>query len=231
MSNIPPASLPTSSNSSPSIFETISCPQGTYCEHLDSLGSLSPHWQSLIETLDQRGIDALKLDHERAKRMRHEDGATINPYDDLTEQTSSWALDMIPLPLASQEWAQIEAGVKQRMGLLEKVLQDTYGPQNLLKNGNIASELIFANPNFLHVCHGIQPSGNRHLTFYAADIYRGPDGQFRVFRDYSVNPAGLGYALENRLVMSRVFSGLYHKTQIRRLAPFFQAFHRAFIEI
>lgn len=162
--------------------------------------------------------------------MRHEDGATINPYDDLSEPTSSWDLDMIPMPLASQEWAQIEAGIKQRMSLLEQVLQDTYGPQNLIKNGNIDSELIFANPNFLHACHGIQPSGNRHLTFYAADIYRASDGQFRVFRDYSMNPAGIGYVLENRLVMSRVFSKLYHRTQIRRLAPFFQTFHRAFIE-
>ncbi len=92
------------------------------------------------------------------------------------------------------------------------------------------AELVFANPNFLHSCHGIEPSGNRFLTFYAADLYRGADGRFRVLRDYGSHPAGLGYALENRIVMSRVFSELYHKTQIRRLAPFFQTFHRALIE-
>ena len=230
MSNTVPVSSPISSSASPSIFETITCPQGSYCEHLDPGGGLRPHWKSLLETLASKGKDVLTQDHERAKRRRHEDGATINPFDDLTEQTSSWSLDMVPLPLSSQEWGQIEAGIKQRMGLLEKVLRDTYGPQNLLKNGSIDSELIFANPNFLHACHGIEPSGNKHLTFYAADLYRAPDGQFKVYRDYSVNPAGLGYTLENRLVMSRVFSRLYHKTQIRRLAPFFQKFHRAFIE-
>ncbi|WP_136809650.1 circularly permuted type 2 ATP-grasp protein [Desulfosediminicola flagellatus] len=214
----------------PSIFETNVCPPGSYCEAFDSQGLPRLHWQSLLETLDQRGRAQLESDYERAKRMRHEDGATINPYDDLTEQTTSWALDMIPLPIAAKEWTQIEAGVKQRMGLLEEVLRDTYGAQLLLKNGNLPSELIYANPNFLHECYGIQPSGNRYLTFYAADLYRGEDGQFRVFRDYGMNPAGLGYALENRLVTSRVFSGLYHKTQIRRLASFFQTFHRAFIE-
>lgn len=230
MSNSAPGSSPVSLDSSPSLFETITCPQGSYCEQLDSQGSLRPQWQSLLLELDRKGHTALCSDDERVKRMRHEDGATINPYDDLMEPTSSWDLDMIPLPLASKEWDQIEAGIKQRMGLLEKVLQDTYGPQNLFKNGNIDSEFIFANPNFLHACHGIQPPGNRYLTFYAADLYRGPDGQFRVFRDYSMNPAGLGYALENRLVMSRVFSKLYHKTQIRRLAPFFQTFQRSLIE-
>ena len=51
-----------------------------------------------------------------------------------------------------------------------------------------------------------------------------------MFRDYGANPAGLGYALENRIVISRVFSELYHKTQVRRLAPFFQTFHRSLIQ-
>ncbi|MBU0946053.1 MAG: circularly permuted type 2 ATP-grasp protein [Proteobacteria bacterium] len=223
-------SPPEASKSFPSIFKTLSCPPDSYCESFDSQGSPRPHWQNLLNTFDKRGMTALESDHERVERMRHEDGATINPYDNLTEQTTAWALDMIPLSLATQEWTQIEAGIKQRMGLLEKVLEDTYGPQDLLKNGTIPSELIYANPHFLHACHGIKPSGNRYLTFYAADLYRGPDGQFRVLRDYGASPAGLGYALENRIVMSRVFSSLYQKTQIRRLAPFFKIFQRSVVE-
>ncbi|WP_163339509.1 circularly permuted type 2 ATP-grasp protein [Desulfopila sp. IMCC35008] len=214
----------------PSLLATVSCPAGSYCELFSASASLRPHWQPLIEALDQKGEATLESDHERARRMRHEDGATINPFDDLTEQTTSWALDMIPFPVSAQEWSGVESGLKQRAGLLEKILADTYGAQDLLKNGRIDSELFFANPNFLHSCHGIQPSENRYLTFYAADIYRDPNGQFRVLRDYGGNPAGLGYALENRIVMSRLFSKLYHKTQIRRLAPFFNTFHRALIK-
>ena len=51
-----------------------------------------------------------------------------------------------------------------------------------------------------------------------------------MLRDYGANPAGLGYALENRIVISRVFPELYHQTQIRRLAPFFQTFHHSLIQ-
>jgi uncharacterized circularly permuted ATP-grasp superfamily protein len=51
-----------------------------------------------------------------------------------------------------------------------------------------------------------------------------------VLRDYGGNPAGLGYALENRIVISRVFPRLYHQTQIRRLAPFFHTFHNSLIQ-
>jgi len=214
----------------PSIFDAIPYPTSSYCEPFSAPACPRPHWQSLLETLDKRGLATLASDHERAKRMRHEDGATINPFDDLTEQTTSWALDMIPLPVSAREWAGIEVAVKQRASLLEKILADTYGPQNLLKGGKIASELIFANPNFLHSCHGILPPGNRYLTFYAVDMYRSSDGRFQVLADHGANPAGLGYALENRIVMSRLFSELYQKTQIRRLAPFFQTFHNALIK-
>ncbi len=213
-----------------SIFDTVSLGREGYCEAFSAEKKPRDHWRPILDALDAKGLVALEQHHERAKRMRHEDGATINPFDDPAERVTSWALDMIPFPISEGEWRGIEEGVTQRALLLEKIVADTYGPQQLLKNGSIPSELVFANPNFLHSCHGIQPSGNRFLTFYSADLYRGVDGRFRVLRDYGSNSAGLGYALENRIVMSRVFPELYHKTQIRRLAPFFQTFHRALIQ-
>ncbi|MGW8194805.1 MAG: circularly permuted type 2 ATP-grasp protein [Desulforhopalus sp.] len=214
----------------PSIFDTVPFPENGYCEYYFSPESPRQQWQSIVAAFDTMGVETLARHHDKAKRMRHEDGATINPFDDLTERSTSWALDLIPLVISASEWVTIETGLKQRAQLLEKILADTYGPQELLKSRMIPAELIFANPNFLHQCHGIKPSGNRHLTCYAADLYRGPDGKFRVLRDYGSQPPGLGYALENRIVMSRVLSDLYHKTQIRRLAPFFQTFHQAIIQ-
>ncbi len=222
--------LPSQKTKAASLFDAASLTKGAYNEAFSAESEPRDHWQPILGALDAKGPAALERHNERVKRMRHEDGATINPFDDNSEQASSWSQDMIPLPISEGEWTGIEVGLKQRALLLEKILADTYGPQLLLKNGSIPPELVFANPNFLHSCHGIQPSGNRFLTFYAADLYRGVDGRFRVLRDYGSQPAGLGYALENRIVMSRVFADLYHKTQIRRLAPFFQTFHRALIQ-
>ncbi len=183
-----------------SIFDTVLFSKDAYCEAFSAAAQPRAHWQPILGALDAKGPGVLAEHHQRAERMRHEDGATINPFDDTTKRAGSWALDMIPLPIAEGEWTEIEAGLIQRACLLEKVLMDIYGPQELLRNGSIPAELVFANPNFLHSCHGIQPSGNRFLTFYAADLYRGADGRFRVLRDYGSHPAGLGYALENRIV-------------------------------
>ncbi|WP_394707959.1 circularly permuted type 2 ATP-grasp protein [uncultured Desulfosarcina sp.] len=227
----PELNRPEASQAAPaSLFDTIVFPGNAHCEAFSSPTQPREHWQPLITALDATGAEMLNLRQDRVRRMRHEDGATYNPFDDPTGKGTPWSLEMIPLPITAGEWAGLEAGLAQRARLLEKILADIYGPQRLLKEGWIPSELIFANSNFLRPCHGIQPAGSRFLTYYAADLYRGADGRFRVFRDYGGNPAGLGYALENRIVISRVFPELYHQTQIRRLAPFFHTFHHSLIQ-
>ncbi len=213
-----------------SMFDAMALPGDAYGEAFMSPASPREHWNSLVAALDGTVPDVLNKRQDRVRRMRHEDGATYNPFDDATGRGTPWALEMIPLPLTAGEWAVLEAGLIQRARLLEKILADTYGPQNLLNGGWLPPALVFANPNFLRPCHGIQPAGNRFLSYYAADLYRGPDGRFRVLRDYGANPAGLGYALENRIVISRVFPELYHQTQISRLAPFFHTFHHSLVQ-
>ena len=157
--------------------------------------------------------------------MRHEDGATYNPFDTPDGKGTPWALEMIPLPLTAREWQTLASGIEQRARLLELILADTYGPQTLLRQGQMPAGLIYANTRFLHSCHGIKPACDRYLTYYAVDCYRDTDGRFRILRDHAANPVGLGYALENRIVISRLFPELYQKNQIRRLAPFFQTLH------
>lgn len=208
----------------------MSFPVASYCEGFIEPGMPREHWKNIIETIENTKPDILSKRQARIKKMRHEDGATYNLFDNSGKQGVPWALETIPLPIPSFEWEQLEAGIRQRAMLMEKILSDVYGPQEFLKKGLIPPELIFANPAFLRPCHGIEPAGKRFLSFYAVDIYRGTDGRFRVFRDYGANPSGLGYALENRIVMSRAFSELYHRTMIQRLAPFFRAFHHSLVE-
>lgn len=227
---------PTSSHMPPAVaavnqpFAGLSCPDGSYCEAFTSGHQPRAHWQAIIAATNNTTPQSRQQQQERVKRMRHEDGATYNPFDAPDGRGTPWALEMIPLPLTASEWNGLEYGLIQRARLLERVLADVYGPQELVKTGRLPAELICANPRFLHACHGIVPVGGRFLSCYAADCYRGVDGRFRVVREYGGNPAGLGYALENRIVISRLFPELYHRTQIRRLAPFFQSLHTSLVQ-
>lgn len=216
-----------------SLFETAGLSGRGYNEAFAAAGVPRAHWQSILQTLGRLGPNGLRQRQERVRRMRHEDGATFNPFNDPVNDPGMreppWALEMIPLPITAREWTTLETGLQQRARLLEMILADVYGPQTLLKNGWLPAECVYDNPRFLRPTYGVQPAGNRFLTFYAADVYRDADGRFRVLRDFGANPAGLGYALENRIVISRIFSELYQQTQVRRLAPFFQAFHDSLV--
>src|SRR6202008_929031 len=70
----------------------------------------------------------------------------------------------------------------------------------------------------------VTPPGGRYLSLYAADVGRGPDGRWWVLSDRTQAPSGAGYALENRLVLSRAFASLFKSMNVERLAPFFEAF-------
>jgi uncharacterized circularly permuted ATP-grasp superfamily protein/uncharacterized alpha-E superfamily protein len=136
-----------------------------------------------------------------------------------------WELDMMPLLIPPDDWRRIEAGLMQRSRLFNLILADLYGPQRLLLEGRLPPALVFGNPNFLRPCHGLPVSGQIYLHLHAADMTRSSDGQWWVISDRTQTPSGAGYALENRIVLSRTFPEEYRNCQTQRLASFF-SMHR-----
>ena len=54
------------------------------------------------------------------------------------------------------------------------------------------------------------------LHIYAADLVRGRNGALQVLGDRTQAPSGMGYALENRIVLSRAFPNVYRDTRVWR---------------
>src|SRR3984885_1658273 len=136
----------------------------------------------------------------------------------------SWPLSHLPLLIDDAEWRQLSAGIVQRAELLELVLSDLYGEARLVADGAIPAAAIAGSKEYLRPVCGIKPPGGRYLNIYAADVGRGPDGRWWVLGDRTQAPSGAGYALENRLVLSRAFTTLYKSMNVERVAPFFEAF-------
>ena len=81
---------------------------------------------------------------------------------------------------------------------------------------------MVGHPSYLRPLMGIEPAGNVHVHLYSADLARAPDGSWVVAALRADAPSGLGYALENRIVVSQTFPDLFRDTRVRRLAFFFQ---------
>lgn len=205
------------------LSEKYYVPAGSYDEMCSSAGVLRPHWEYLIRSLDALGTQELARREQEAQRLLRENGVTYNVYDDPQGRTRFWALDLVPVLLTSQEWSTIERGLIQRAELLNLILADLYGPRTLIAKGILPPELIYAHPGFLLPCHDVRPAGGYYLPLYAADIARASDGSIWVIGDRAQAPSGSGYALENRIVLSRLLPSLYRDSHVHRVALFFRA--------
>src|SRR5262245_58259308 len=63
----------------------------------------------------------------------------------------------------------------------------------------------------------------------AFDLARSPDGQWRVAGARTQAPSGAGYALENRLTVSRLFPDAFREQRVQVLAPFFRALQESLL--
>src|SRR5205809_872381 len=157
-----------------------------------------------------------------ADRHLREAGVTYRAPGETADRL--WPLSHLPLLIDETDWQQLTAGIVQRAQLLELVLSDLYGEGRLIAEGAIPAAAIAGSTEYLRSVCGIKPPGGRYLNLYAADVGRGPDGRWWVLGDRTQAPSGAGYALENRLVLSRAFTTLYKSMNVERVAPFFEAF-------
>jgi uncharacterized circularly permuted ATP-grasp superfamily protein/uncharacterized alpha-E superfamily protein len=197
---------------------------GIFDEMMDSDGRVRAHWQPFLASLAALGSDEINRRFAAADRYLRDSGVFYRVYEDAAGIERPWPLSHVPLIIEPGEWRQLEAGLIQRADLLEAVLADSYGPGTLTRDGRLPAALIAGNPEFLRPLVGIEPPGSAHLRFYAVDIGRGADGRWWVLNDRAQAPSGAGYAIENRLALSRAIPDIYRMARVERVAPFFQAF-------
>lgn len=205
------------------LLQTSLREEGVYDELSENGIDPRSHWTAFIESLRSLGTAELGRRWARAERRIHENGVSYNVYGDALGANRPWRLDLIPLLLPAEEWRFIEAGVVQRAQVLELLLADLYGPQELLKSGRVPPELLFANPAFLRPAVGLKNPPRSFLHLIAVDLARSPDGQWWVLADRTQAPSGAGYALENRILVADVLPELFQTSNIYRLAQFFRA--------
>lgn len=149
------------------------------------------------------------------------------------EEERAWPLNGMPVVIGAGEWDTVERGLIQRAELFEHLAADIYGPQNLVRDGHLPAAVIAGSPFFARKMLGrARAAGEGHARFiqvYSADLARGPRGQWRVLQDRVRIAAGIGYALENRLAMTRLAGHLLADQQVRRIVDFFSVMREGMI--
>lgn len=209
-----------------SLLGTYKATPDLYDEVLDPSGIRRPQWQKFCELVDRLGNEEFSRRWNQAQTQLDEHGMAYGAPrggDDDGEGPRPWDLDALPLLIPRAEWSNVAAALAQRARLLNLVLADLFGPQELLAQGLLPAEILYAHPGFLRPLHGHLPPNSQYLQVYAADLARSPGGDWWVLADRTEAPSGLGHVLENRIVMSRMLPEIFHTCRIERLAPYFIA--------
>ncbi len=191
---------------------------GHYDELLGPDGAMRPAWAAFFGGLGAAGLQDLQRRDDLLKRQVREHGVTYNVYSDEQGAPRRWSLDLLPFLVQADDWKIIEAAVVQRAAVLSAIMDDVYGPKRLIAEGLLPPALVLGSPGYLRSLDGVRPPGGIFLHVVAFDLARGPDGRWWVLGHRTQAPSGLGYALENRVIVSRLFGENFGPMRVQRLA-------------
>lgn len=191
-------------------------------ELVDERGQVRPHWAAVLLSLEALGSVELMRRQRVAQRMLVAEQAGHAVHREVT----SGGLDPLPTVIDAVEWAGIEAGICQRMTVIEAVLADLYGERRLVRDGVVPAEALFGTRALQVSMVGVAVPHPR-LTTYGVDLVRAADGRWLVLRDHTDAPLGAGYALMNRTVLARLLPDALRNLRVRPLAPWFTELRRA----
>ena len=213
------------------LFENYFSTHKKYDEVLKPNMSINPNWKKVLANLSKMDSENLLAKQEEIEWLMEENGVTYNVYNDPKGIDRPWDLNIVPFLIHQEEWeTTIERGLKQRAELFNLILKDIYGKRELISNGIIPQEIIFAHRGFLRQCDQIKYNTSKDLMIYSADLARGPDGRMWVVNDRTQTPSGMGYALENRYALNRVLPNLFKDINVLQPSQFFNELNQMLVD-
>lgn len=182
----------------------------------------SEHWNTLFNSLCNLSADEM---NSRAIEINQ----LLQNGNIKHESNEQCQFDPLPFMFSPNEWRLIEAGVKQRAELLNIIQHDIYGGQQLLINGAIPAQQLYQNKHYLREGFSL-PSNELTLFFTAVDIYRTPNGEFKVLADHCQSPLGLGLLLKSRIIARRVMAEEFAECNVQQIKKFLNVFHETINE-
>jgi len=164
-----------------------------------------PHYRVLMDRLASIGDEDLNDRFGLLDSFFRTLGITfaVTGHEKGLERT--WPMDLVPRIIPPDEWRHIEAGLIQRVSVLNRFLDDLYvGGQEAINDGIVPRWLIESADGYVREAHGIPAPGGSRCVVSGIDIVRDDEGTYRVLEDNLRIPSGISYVLENRVAMTRI---------------------------
>ncbi|QBE62749.1 circularly permuted type 2 ATP-grasp protein [Pseudoduganella lutea] len=185
-----------------------------YDEMYSTEATVRPHYHAFAEWLAQQPAGLIEQKRLEAELIFQRVGITFAVYGDTAGKERLIPFDIIPRVIHAAEWAQLQAGLVQRVTALNRFLHDVYHGQEILKAGIIPAEQVMNNAQYRPAMQGVDVPANIYAHIAGVDIVRAGEGEFYVLEDNLRVPSGVSYMLENRKMMMRLFPALFASNQV-----------------
>ncbi len=186
-------------------------------------GRLRPGYAALEPALTELGAAGLDAAARSLAELRAARGVVLGSWRDGRHERHPVALDPLPRLIAADQWRLLSAGVEQRHRALGAFLADAYraagrrrsdvdrAPE-IVRAGVLPEWAVVHNPARDPGAIGQAWPGQPRATVAAVDVVRSADGGWVVTADDLRAPAGLGFAVEDRLALRAAVPGLFVST-------------------
>jgi uncharacterized circularly permuted ATP-grasp superfamily protein len=130
--------------------------------------------------------------------------------------------DLVPRIITAEEWHKIERGLEQRVRALNLFLHDIYHAATILHQGIVPLELVLGSSGYRREMRGMDVPLGVYTHVVGSDLVRDASGEFYVLEDNLRTPSGVSYVVENRRVLKRVWSQIFHGYDVRPVEGYAQ---------
>ena len=173
-------------------------------------------YRQIHAALAQMSTDELRGRTEALASSYLAQGVTF----DFAGEERPFPLDAVPRVIERAEWSHLEAGVAQRVRVLEAFLSDIYGPQRCIADGVIPARLISSSSHYHRSAAGIESANGVRIQVSGIDLIRDEHGTWRVLEDNVRVPSGVSYVISNRRVMAQTLPELFVSMRVRPVGDY-----------
>jgi len=182
--------------------------------------SVREHYQGFAAWLAEQSPETIARKQAEADLIFRRVGITFAVYGNDAGTERLIPFDIIARIITAAEWAQLEAGLVQRVKALNMFIHDIYHGQNIIKAGIMPAEQILNNTQYRPEMQGISVASDIYAHIAGVDIVRAGAGEFYVLEDNLRVPSGVSYMLEDRKMMMRLFPELFARYKVAPVAHF-----------
>ena len=141
-------------------------------------------------------------------------GVKFGIYKNNTFKEQLFPFDAIPRIIEKEEFAYLEKGLKQRVVALNLFLKDIYSKKQIVKDGVVPEDFIFASSGYMAECEGVTPPKGIYSHISGIDLVKGKNNEWYILEDNLRVPSGASYPMIARDLCRRSSPDTFHDMQI-----------------